>query len=167
MVAKNFNLMVLMKMDPQKDGIFQGLDRKSFEILSEKSSRYPFLQNFHADDKKDSFVVVDDASNQISSLISLLNRALDTEETLSEFEGDEIISEIRRTGKKLRSVDEKWHKCDEVFCHKLCNLLSDLQLMNELNYKYNSIADKTSSLHDACNQMLSQQTQLAAIAMQV
>lgn len=162
--------------------MFEQLKRRTIDILAEKAANYPFEDNVDEDetssggeegqidekkerrgpeqyDLPEGMAQLGISDGQLmNSLRAICDQELDECDHFGENEasadlfGNEIwnqrLTQLQKCHKKMHELDEKSGKCD--------------QILNELREKYNSVAAKTSSLHDACDRMMSEQTQLAA-----
>ncbi|KAI6230109.1 Component of oligomeric Golgi complex 3 [Aphelenchoides fujianensis] len=85
---------------------------------------------------------------QGSDLLRTLSELYDLEDQLDGVEDDRTIAALKECMKKIEILDGRRAECD--------------QSLNELHETYDSVTDKTSQLHNACDKMMSEQTQLAA-----
>ncbi|KAI3420240.1 hypothetical protein GPALN_003557 [Globodera pallida] len=67
--------------------------------------------------------------------------------------GGQRMAQLRKCRQRLQKLTEQREKCDRI--------------VRELGDKYQSVAEKTSSLHNACDRMMSEQTQLATANEQI
>uniref|UniRef100_A0AC35FQN4 Conserved oligomeric Golgi complex subunit 3 n=1 Tax=Panagrolaimus sp. PS1159 TaxID=55785 RepID=A0AC35FQN4_9BILA len=81
------------------------------------------------------------------SIIDALKKfyVLEKEAIAAEDSDDLLI--LKKCMTKVKALDEQKQRCSDT--------------LNELQEKYKAVTDKTSSLHHACEQMMSQQTQMA------
>uniref|UniRef100_A0A914P185 Conserved oligomeric Golgi complex subunit 3 n=1 Tax=Meloidogyne incognita TaxID=6306 RepID=A0A914P185_MELIC len=135
--------------------MFAQLSQKTLELLEEKASNYPFEEideNLNEDNsekkKKKNQNNINFASEEfLNSLKSVGQFELDVglnNDLLQNESWDEYLIQLQRCSLKLKNLKEKREKCEQNW-----------------EKKYNSVTDKTSSLHDACDRMMSEQTQLA------
>uniref|UniRef100_A0A914MSI0 Conserved oligomeric Golgi complex subunit 3 n=2 Tax=Meloidogyne incognita group TaxID=654580 RepID=A0A914MSI0_MELIC len=136
--------------------MFAQLSQKTIELLEEKASNYPFeeidenLNNDNSEKKKNQNNINFASEEFLNSLKSVGQFELDiglNNDLLQNESWDEYLIQLQRCSLKLKKLKEKREKCE--------------QILKELGEKYNSVTDKTSSLHDACDRMMSEQTQLA------
>uniref|UniRef100_A0A915MPQ9 Conserved oligomeric Golgi complex subunit 3 n=1 Tax=Meloidogyne javanica TaxID=6303 RepID=A0A915MPQ9_MELJA len=136
--------------------MFAQLSQKTIELLEEKASNYPFeeidenLNNDNSEEKKNQKNINFASEEFLNSLKSVGQFELDVglnNDLLQNESWDEYLIQLQRCSLKLKNLQEKREKCE--------------QILKELGEKYNSVTDKTSSLHDACDRMMSEQTQLA------
>nr|CAD2206115.1 unnamed protein product [Meloidogyne enterolobii] len=133
--------------------MFAQLSQKTIELLEEKASNYPFEEidgNLNKDNSEKKNMKNFASEEFLNSLISVGQFELDVglnNDLLQNESWDDYLIQLQRCSLKLKNLKEKREKCE--------------QILKELGEKYNSVTDKTSSLHDACDRMMSEQTQLA------
>lgn len=132
--------------------MFAQLTQKTLELLEEKASNYPFDENLINNDKTKNEKNQNNFASQefLNSLKSVGQFELDVgvnNDLLQNESCDEYLIQLQRCSLRLKNLQEKREKCE--------------QILKELGEKYNSVTDKTSSLHEACDRMMSEQTQLA------
>ncbi|TKR94580.1 hypothetical protein L596_008845 [Steinernema carpocapsae] len=95
------------------------------------------------------------SQNQLlaEDLFKCMNEMYDAEEALDSFSKDGRVNALRECVAKIQNVVEKNKQCKEV--------------IEELTSNYQSITERTSSLHHACDRIMANQTQLAAGAEQI
>ncbi|KAL3120365.1 hypothetical protein niasHT_001178 [Heterodera trifolii] len=153
--------------------MFGELGRQTLELLSEKTTEWPFLSGDNGQIERDE--AYDEAQGVVQLLlpdnlqaIKLVHQcdseAIDEgkmEELSQEMflleDGETVegqrMAQLRKCRQSLQKLREQREKCD--------------QIVHELEDKYQSVAEKTSSLHNACDRMMSEQTQLAAANEQI
>ncbi|KAH7691246.1 COGC-3 protein, partial [Aphelenchoides avenae] len=126
--------------------MFGELHRQTLDILAERAENYLF------DDAEDTAEEPpkEEKCNVVSAqaLFNTLKATYDLEENINEMEENAQVLALRRCMDKVTALQAQKSTCEEN--------------LHELQSKYNAVTDKTSSLHNACDRMMSQQTQLAA-----
>uniref|UniRef100_A0A914HQ14 Conserved oligomeric Golgi complex subunit 3 n=1 Tax=Globodera rostochiensis TaxID=31243 RepID=A0A914HQ14_GLORO len=153
--------------------MFDELGRRTLDLLTEKTANWPFLgdatdevgeeneyneaegvvrllqpdtlQAMKLADQRESEMVDERGTEEFGREMFLLGDG--------EAFGGQRMAQLRKCRQRLQKLTEQHEKCDRI--------------VHELGDKYQSVAEKTSSLHNDCDRMMSEQTQLATANEQI